>query len=994
MANNNPFKGPESYGIDDAMRFYGREQEKSELLKLINQYPLTVLYSKSGLGKTSLINAGLVNQLLERNIFLPVVMTLPEESAMDIDSFLKNIISQIDIKMDELCLNCRDERFIEKGENYVLQYRFVKDTVDDYKNRSTSLFEFFHGTILTCTRAKLVESEPSGSQGSAKKEIIIGTHTVIPVLIFDQFEELFTKSLSRKFLFKLIDELSYLIEGRIPPYTQTCFDAIEAKLNSSDASVSSDNDHRYYYSLLDELSRGKGNFRVLFSFREEYLAQFEDIATVIPTIRNGYNRFSLKPFGKDTAVDVIGKIEPKIDKSLAGEIVATIQNKAIVSAFRDEQIEPFILSMFCYYLYEDNKGEWSKTKAKLAEGKNNILDKIAEEYCNSIFANFKPEVRLFIENNLVSIDSSGEHYRREPFPKDKMEASVSKNVLDQLLASRDVNSKAHQRFRFLKETDFQDVQNGTRYIIIMHDRLMIPLAKSRVAREAMESDRKILEARSEERERILKKTGAITLVITLISIVIYIFAEKKNSFRKEFEASRALYELSDFSNAYKHFGMHTNDLFNWDNLKDSFKTMAFFHFVGDDISTSTDKVGIYDAATHHFWCYHFNNTKGNFDQPDSLPGVNAAPNFIGADDYLILFKNIDSTDMNDTRRYFVLYKHSGKSFSRLDKFSDTVDFQGFACTINKNDTSIIYSKNYNIIKRNIYTGDSSVLYNYGISYFKNHNPRFITQFQLSWEEHDPGRVYLQFGDSLIIIPVDKKRSARVKSIPGAAYQQRDDTLLVLRKQTVNYYEPTYAYYYKIDSNEVSGQSDSILFIMDNSRIPPNPQHPYFQSRNEIGTILNFALSKGDKNTAKHTLQKGSNLDGSKKFTINIDSTPNVINFIFSNEKKGAKPITTTVPLYLVYQIKVTNDGFYIIYQEQKDGPLALGILKDVDGKIERRFINRDWDFSADPFIDRPEKDGLQYFRFAKHGHCDSHEAAFALKPNMFDDITEQLYSTK
>ena len=71
----NPWPGLGAYGEDSTDFFKGREEETAELLRLIRLTPLTVLYSKSGLGKTFLLEAGLF-PLLRAGHFLPVYLRL------------------------------------------------------------------------------------------------------------------------------------------------------------------------------------------------------------------------------------------------------------------------------------------------------------------------------------------------------------------------------------------------------------------------------------------------------------------------------------------------------------------------------------------------------------------------------------------------------------------------------------------------------------------------------------------------------------------------------------------------------------------------------------------------------------------------------------------------------------------------------------------------------------------------------------------------------
>lgn len=71
----NPWPGLATYDETASSFFYGREEETQELLRLIRLSPLTVLYGKSGLGKSSLLQAGLFPKLRQEH-FLPVYIRL------------------------------------------------------------------------------------------------------------------------------------------------------------------------------------------------------------------------------------------------------------------------------------------------------------------------------------------------------------------------------------------------------------------------------------------------------------------------------------------------------------------------------------------------------------------------------------------------------------------------------------------------------------------------------------------------------------------------------------------------------------------------------------------------------------------------------------------------------------------------------------------------------------------------------------------------------
>jgi hypothetical protein len=62
---SSPYKGLMPYCEEDAMFFFGRENEQEIISLNLWAYPLTVLYGQSGVGKTSVLRAGVAHQLHE-----------------------------------------------------------------------------------------------------------------------------------------------------------------------------------------------------------------------------------------------------------------------------------------------------------------------------------------------------------------------------------------------------------------------------------------------------------------------------------------------------------------------------------------------------------------------------------------------------------------------------------------------------------------------------------------------------------------------------------------------------------------------------------------------------------------------------------------------------------------------------------------------------------------------------------------------------------------
>src|SRR3954469_24099689 len=63
-APDTPFKGLAHYTEKDAAFFFGRDRERKVIIANLKARPLTLLYGESGVGKSSLLRAGVASQLL------------------------------------------------------------------------------------------------------------------------------------------------------------------------------------------------------------------------------------------------------------------------------------------------------------------------------------------------------------------------------------------------------------------------------------------------------------------------------------------------------------------------------------------------------------------------------------------------------------------------------------------------------------------------------------------------------------------------------------------------------------------------------------------------------------------------------------------------------------------------------------------------------------------------------------------------------------------
>src|SRR5574344_700263 len=166
--------GLDSYNEKEASLFFGRQTEIEELSGDIFHNQQTIIYGPSGVGKTSIIKAGIFTKARKKD-FLPVYIRLSHND--DEISYSKQIISAI-------CQEAKDKK-VE-----------IEQTVQYIDKNDISLWEFFH-----CNKFWSMYDLP-----------------VIPLFVIDQFEELFTLGKSKTSSEEFFSELADLCDNLVPKY--------------------------------------------------------------------------------------------------------------------------------------------------------------------------------------------------------------------------------------------------------------------------------------------------------------------------------------------------------------------------------------------------------------------------------------------------------------------------------------------------------------------------------------------------------------------------------------------------------------------------------------------------------------------------------------------------------------------------------------------------------------------------------------------------------
>ena len=396
---DNPWPGLVPFSERDRGFFRGRGQEIDALESMVMRGQLTVLFSQSGLGKSSLLQAGLFPRLRNERV-LPIYIRL------DFSDERPDLVAEI------------REAITRQAEAAGAEAPTLHD--------EETLWEAFHRRDALFWDGR--------------------NRPVMPLLVFDQFEEIFT--LGRQdaarmgAVNELIRELSWLAEGTPPP-------AVKARLEEDPDRVRDFDFRNHHYKLL-------------FALREDYLADLEELRDSIPSI--ALNRLRLRRMNGRGAQRVVWLGAPHlIDLEMADPLVRFVANAGEDENLDEIEVEPALLSVVCRKLNDKRreKGERRITRDLLEGSQQTILD----EFYESSVKDLGHRVRNFVEKKLLTDDG-----HRDSIALDNAlnQPGVTQAKIDELVNRRLVR--------------IEESAGATR-VELTHDLLLETIAASRARRE-------------------------------------------------------------------------------------------------------------------------------------------------------------------------------------------------------------------------------------------------------------------------------------------------------------------------------------------------------------------------------------------------------------------------------------------------------------------------------------------------------------------------------
>lgn len=373
---DNPWPGLDAYEEAAQDFFNGRDAEAEELLRRVTEAPVTVLFGKSGLGKTSLLKAGLFPRLRAQH-FLPVFIRL------DVRPEAPPLIGQM---------------------RAAFRATLAAEGVDAPAfGQSETLWEYLHRADLELWSHQ--------------------NYPLKPVLVCDQFEEIFTlgKRLSAEVQGFGLD-FGDLAENRISPSLSDRLDREEDTGRGMDLRAMR---YKLIISLREDFlpelegwrraipSLGRVRVRLLPMNSEQALSAVYETA----------------PHLMDEALArrIVGFVAAEQTTQNVSAATVPSDNGSQTSA---GEIEPALLSLFCRGLNERRK-QYNKSrfdKDLLESSKQGIIS----DYYRSCIEGSPESVSRFIETELITEKG----YRNSFAQEDAVPAYLTQQDLDRLIRRR------------------------------------------------------------------------------------------------------------------------------------------------------------------------------------------------------------------------------------------------------------------------------------------------------------------------------------------------------------------------------------------------------------------------------------------------------------------------------------------------------------------------------------------------------------------------------
>jgi hypothetical protein len=461
------YPGAQPFSEQQADIFFGRQTAIQELYQLIRQEPLVVLYSKSGLGKSSLINAGVIPKARKEKQFRPIPIRF----------------------------------YAYTGEEKMP----VVTTGDQVRGDQPTVTTFLD---------QLIENEKTLWHDLKEQQITQGDNREL-LLIFDQFEELFTYPREAQLAFR-----KQLAEALYTPVPQRYWDMLD--LYGADDMPLSDEELALLQRPID--------LRIVVSIRQDRMHLLGSLSDYLPTISK--NWYELKALDEDNAkAAIISPASAKGDYKSAPFVYSDEALKDILN-FLTEDGQSYVESTQLQIVCNSIENKVIKQQLDRVEPENiGALEEIIENYYTEKINTIEDDeqrlaARKLIEEGLIFEEEERRLsvYEGQIFKSFQIEKATLRALVDSHLLRAEPSLRGGYTYE------------------LSHDTLVAPILKAKT--ERLEEERQLREAElrkqreaelAEERRKRRRTTlfaiGA--SILAVIAIVAAVFAFQQTAYANE-----------------------------------------------------------------------------------------------------------------------------------------------------------------------------------------------------------------------------------------------------------------------------------------------------------------------------------------------------------------------------------------------------------------------------------------------------------------------------
>lgn len=504
----NRYPGSRPFSVDESELFFGRDDDVSRLTNEIVLNKHIVLHGKSGLGKSSLVSAGLIPSLKKSNQFLSIQVRFGHNS-INSDNPLKHFIESINQQIDK---PFNEDLFCKLDE--------LKDSL---------------WYALKRLQLSLIDS----------KGILC---------IFDQFEELFSYTEADIDNFK--SSLAEVLFSPIPIHVKNyVYDKI-----ISDPTFFNDEELELIFKQIDS--------RLLFIVRSDSLSKLDNLTDSFPVLLKYL--YELKALNPEQCIDAI--VEPaKIDSNLfesnspkfifSKDAVEHILNglsnsrKSGQKQIATNQLQWVLQHCEKIIILESRAGN---SVLKITPEKIGKIDDIIENFFNSILAelgNEKDNAEKLLQDYFI-VDDSRVSVSDVQINARIRAGAITENAFNMLLQAHLLRAEPNS-------------VGGISYEL-SHDTLVEPIKKARIIR--LEKQLKIKQEKERAELIKKNRTKSIVIAVMILAFAIigalatWLFfsnetakkantsLEKEKKEKKEFEDSTKAKEFLDMAIRLKDLG--------------------------------------------------------------------------------------------------------------------------------------------------------------------------------------------------------------------------------------------------------------------------------------------------------------------------------------------------------------------------------------------------------------------------------------------------------